>query len=141
LSEILKVKRSLLVITSQLDETKTQTSKKKNKSSLYSLNTLLGVRSEQCLSLRLCTMVHMHQGCISGELLATCGRFDWLKVWTLYLLHQRRRLTTCAIWPVNTQTWVSEIWLKCKKEGKKITDENFTASLKFDLSLLLESGR
>jgi len=33
-----------------------------------------------------------HQGCSGGELLATCGRFDRIEIWTPYIPHQKQTL-------------------------------------------------
>jgi len=40
------------------------------------------------------------QGCSDDESLATCGRFDWLKIEPHTSRSKSVRLTTCAIWLV-----------------------------------------
>jgi len=73
---------------------------KKIKSSLYSLKPFRVSRVSGA-HLRSFATGPTHQGCNSGELLATCGRFDRLGGVEPYTSRTRsERLNTCVIWPV-----------------------------------------
>jgi len=59
------------------------------KSSLYLLNALSGVTSKWCQSLWLCVRPK-HQVYSGGKLLAACGRFDMLSIWSPNCPHQKQ---------------------------------------------------